>query len=213
VDDYRFLYLSESLMHCRYRWLIAWTILLLAKPVTAEAENTQVTGATISQCVAQLEDEDRTIRCRAVRTLGVFEQAAAKPLTDALSHSDPAVRYLAAVHLGRIGGVGLKAASDELAKLADDEDSKSVQMAAAFALCRAGKVDEHLSLLIERLKYPERAMACSAAELIGNIGPAAARAISALEKAQDENQPGGDGDYHLGGAAKAALRKVQPESP
>jgi hypothetical protein len=115
------------------------------------------------------------------------------------------------VRLGQLRGDALDKATDELEKLVADKKSKSVQMAAAFALCRAGKVDKHLPLLIERLQYPERAMACSAAELIGALGPAAAPAISALEKARDDNQPGGDGDYHLGGAATAALRHVQPQ--
>ncbi len=198
-------------MHRRYRFIIAWTMLFVVGPLVARAETREVAGMTLAQCVAQLDDENRTLRCRAVRTLGAFEQDAVKPLTAALSHSDPAVRYLAAAHLGRIGGDGLKAASEKLEKLVDDKRSKSVQMAAAFALCRAGKLDENLNLLIERLKYPERAMACSAAALIGSIGPVAAAAVPALEQARDENEPGGDGDYHLGGAATAALRQIQPE--
>src|SRR5690606_7343110 len=127
------------------------------------------------------DDENRTVRCRGVRTLGGFEQHAVKPLAEALAHSDAAVRYLAAVQLGRIGGEGLQAATEELEKLVSDEQSKAVQMAAAFALCRAGKLDEHLDLLIERMKSGERAMACSAAALIGDLGPAAARAAAALE--------------------------------
>jgi HEAT repeat protein len=195
----------------RYRSLIAWTSLLLATPLIAQAETRQFAGLTLDQCVAQLDDQNRTVRCRAVRTLAAFEQDAAKPLARALAHTDPAVRYLAAVQLGRIGGEGLQAATDKLEKLVADPQSQSVQMAAAFALCRAGKLDENLDLLVERLKAPERAMACSAAELIGDIGSPAAAAAGALKKMKDENQPGGEGDYHRGGAATNALRKVQPE--
>jgi HEAT repeat protein len=196
------------------RFPVAATIVLsvlLSVSSNASAETAKVAGLTLPQCVAQLEHENRTVRCRAVRTLAVFGEDAAKPLAAALSHSDPAIRYLAAVQLGQIGGDGLEAASQELEKLAADERSKSVQLAAAFALCQSGKTDEHLPLLIERLKYPERAMACSAAELLGMIGPPAAGAVSALETARDENKPGGSGDYHLGGAAEAALRKIQAQ--
>jgi hypothetical protein len=64
-------------------------------------------------------------------------------------------------------------------------------------------------LLITRLESPERAMCCSAAEMLGQLGATAAPALSALEKARDENLPGGKGDYHLGGAATEAMRKIR----
>lgn len=177
----------------------------------AYAETPTVAGLTLKECVALLDDDDRTVRCRAVRTLAGFGQDAAKPLATALAHADAAVRYLAAVQLGQIGGDGLRDANEELEKIVGDERSRAVQMAAAYALCRGGKLDEPLDLLIERLNDKERGMACSAAELIGEIGPAAARAVSALEQARDADRPGGGGVYHVDRAAAHALRKVQPE--
>lgn len=193
----------------RLQWVAA-ALLCAAMPL-AQAETPTVAGLTLQECVALLDDEDRTVRCRAVRTLGGFEQDAAKPLATALTHADAAVRYLAAVQLGRIGGDGLQAAAEELEKLVGDERSRAVQMAAAYALCRSGKLDAPLDLLIARLEDDERGMACSAAELIGELGPAAARAVPALEQARDDDRPGRNGVYHVDRAAAHALRKVQPE--
>ncbi len=202
--------LGRQRLQCSAAGLLL-AVTFVAVPLVARAETPTVAGLTLKECVALLDDEDRTVRCRAVRTLGGFEQDAAQPLTAALDHSDAAVRYLAAVQLGRIGGAGLQASTEELEKLAGDERSNAVQMAAAFAPCRVGKLDEHLDLLIERLKSNEHAMACSAAALIGDIGPSAARAVPALEQARDGQQGNGKSVYPVGRAAAAALRKVQPE--
>ena len=193
----------------RLPWVVG-ALFWVAMPL-AWAEPPMVAGLTLKECVALLDDEERTVRCRAVRTLGGFDQDAAQPLAAALTHADAAVRYLAAVQLGRIGGDGLQEAAEELEKLVGDERSKAVQMAAAYALCRGGKLDEPLDLLIERLQDDERGMACSAAELIGEIGPAAARAVPALEQARDAERPDGGSVYHVDRAAAHALRKVQPE--
>lgn len=200
-------------MHRNRRQRLGWVAgaLFWAAVPLAFAEPPTVTGLTLKECVELLDDEDRTVRCRAVRTLAGFEQAAAVPLAKALTHADAAVRYLAAVELGRIGGEGLQRCTEELEKLVTDERSRAVQMAAAYALCRSGKLDEHLDLLMARLDDDERGMACSAAELIGEIGPAAARAVPALEKARDTQRPGGGSVYHVDRAAAHALRKVQPE--
>src|SRR5690606_18525179 len=111
----------------RLQWVVG-TLLCAAIPL-AYAETPTVAGLTLKECVALLDDEDRTVRCRAVRTLAGFEQDAAQPLAAALNHTDAAVRYLAAVQLGRIGGAGLEKAAEKLEKLLGDEQSKAVQMA------------------------------------------------------------------------------------
>ena len=64
--------------------------------------------------------------------------------------------------------------------------------------------------MIKTLDYPERGMACASAFLIGQIGPPAIEATAALEKTLDANRPGTQGgDYHLGGEAINALRKLK----
>lgn len=171
-----------------------------------------IAGRDLQYYEAQLKSEDRTVRLRAIKTLGAFGDVAGEALAAALTHDDAAVRYTAAVHLGRIGGEPLQGAVDQLVKIRNDSSSLACQQAAAFALCRAGRLDEHLSLLVERLAYPERAMACSAAELIGMIGPPAASAIETLEQVKRDNPPSGKGDYHLGGAAGHAIDKLKSDS-
>jgi len=177
-------------------------------PTLCRAQTT-VAGRTVESCKAELKDSNRVVRCAAARTLGAFGEAAGPALTEALTHDDPAVRYLAASHLGRIGGKPLDNAKKNLRKLFQDDSSAAVRLSAAYALCAAGDSDDPLRLLITRLESPERAMCCSAAEMLGQLGATAAPALSALEKARDENLPGGKGDYHLGGAATEAMRKIR----
>ena len=187
------------------------TFLLMASVFAADPPT--VAGRTVQQYADDLDHEDRVVRLRAVKSLGVFGASAAEPLRQALDHQDAAVRYTAAVHLGRIGGETLKASRKRLQQLAGDETSFAVQMAASFALCRIGLVEEHLPLLIEGLAFPERGTSCSAAELIGQLGPAAAAASEPLQQTYERHRPGvKGGDYHIGGAAKNALRKVQPSA-
>lgn len=171
-----------------------------------------IAGRTIEDYATELKDESRVVRLRAARSLGAFGVAAGDALRGALAHDDAAIRYIAAEQLGRIGGKPLEQANPALTKLANDESSLAVRLAACYALCRAGLVEQHLPLLIETLRYPERGTACSAAELIGNIGPSAAAAIATLEEVHQKNRPGAKGgDYHVGGATMNALRKLRVE--
>lgn len=190
------------------------TTVAFAVELPVEVGPPTVAGRTVQQYDIDLDHEDRVVRLRAVKSLGAFGASAAEPLRDALDHQDAAVRYTAAVHLGRIGGETLKAAQQRLQQLAGDETSFAVRMAASFALCRQGLLEEHLPLLIQGLKFPERGTSCSAAELIGQLGPSADAAIEPLQQIYDRHRPGvKGGDYHIGGAAKNALRKVQTSSP
>ncbi len=190
----------------------ATVAILLCCCVHAWAEETRlVAGRTIDDYVSQLSDDDRVVRLRAIRSLGVFGADAGEELAEGLTHEDAAVRDLAAVSLGQVGGASLESAKTQLGKLAKDDTSRAVRMAASYSLCRAGLIDEHLPFLVETLAYPERGTACSAAELIGRIGPDAAAAIAPLEAAYSKHRPGAKGgDYHIGGAALNALRKLRP---
>ena len=175
---------------------------------------TEVAGYTLADYAEQIQSEDRVIRLRAARSLAPFGDAAGELLLESLDHQDAAVRFIAAENLGRLGGDPLEEAVGRLCELAEDESSHAVRLAASFALCRHGLDDMHLPFLIETLDYPERGMACTAAFLIGEIGPDAKAAQRALEKAFEANRPGArGGDYHLGGAAQNALRKIRGVSP
>ena len=172
----------------------------------------QIAGKSIEQFTKMLGDEKRTVRLRAIKSLGAFGIPAGDALQQALEHEDRAVQYTAAVHLGRIGGSPLESASDALVKLAEQKESLAVRFAAAFALCRADKTEKYLPILTATLSYPDRGTVCSCAELIGMLGANGKAAIPALEEAYAKNKPGvKGGDYHIGGAANNALRKVRGE--
>lgn len=196
-----------------------WFQVLLSLPLVwlaccdGFAEDTpRVAGRTLAEHASLLSDADRVVRLRAARSLGSFGVEAGEARIGMLDHEDAAVRYIGAVQLGRLGEEPLKKAKPRLRELASEESSLAVRMAASYALCRSGLVDEHLPLLVDSLKYPERGTACSAAELIGDIGPSAAAAIDPLETAYAKHKPGADGgDYHIGGAAANALRKLRPD--
>lgn len=171
-----------------------------------------IAGRTLGDYQSDLASEDRVVRLRAIKSAGAFGSPAGEMLGDALEHSDAAVRYVAAIHLGGIGGETLQGAKEPLQKLSDSDDSKAVRMAAAYALCELGLLEEHLPTLIAMLEHPNRGTACSAAELIGALGSDAGAAIDALEKTYQANRPGDGGDYHLGGAVQNALRKVRDDA-
>lgn len=171
-----------------------------------------VAGRSIDDYTLELSNPNRVVRLRAVKSLGAFGESAGEALCTALESDDKAVQYIAAVHLGRIAGKPLQAAKKRLESITTDKDSLAAAVAASFALCRAGESEKHLPLMIEALKYPERGMVCCTAELIGMLGPTAVAAIEPLEQAYQKHRPGAKGgDYHIGGAAMNALRKIKGE--
>ncbi|MFK8113313.1 MAG: HEAT repeat domain-containing protein [Rubripirellula sp.] len=174
------------------------------------AETKSVAGKTLQQNLELLAGTERAVRLRAIRSIGLFGQPAGDALLTALDHQDAAVRYIAAEHLGRLGGEALEKAKARLRELADDESSLAVRTAASYALCRGGDLDKHLPLLIKTLDYPERGMVCSTAALLAKIGPPAKAAIGPLEKVHAQHRSGvKGGDYHIGGAAMNALREIR----
>ena len=175
-------------------------------------EPSVVAGRSIDDYTLELSNPNRVVRLRAVKSLGAFGESAGEALCTALESDDKAVQYTAAVHLGRIAGKPLQAAKKRLESITTDKDSLAAAVAASFALCRAGESEKHLPLMIEALKYPERGMVCCTAELIGMLGPTAVAAIEPLEQAYQKHRPGAKGgDYHIGGAALNALRKIKGE--
>lgn len=187
------------------------TMLYLLPPELSAADPVQsVAGRSLTEYAQQLSSDNRVVRLRAAKSLGVFGESAGPALLEALQNQDAAVQYIAAEHLGLIGGQPLEQAKPELIRLSDEVSPLPVRMAAAFALCRSGDVKTHLSTLTDALQHRERGVVCSAAALIGKIGPEAETAIEALEKVHAEHRAGvKGGDYHRGGAAMNALRQIR----
>ncbi len=182
-----------------------------ARADDAEKPVREVAGRTLQQHAERLDDSERTVRLRALRSLAPFGAPAADAIARCLGHEDAAMRYVAAVSLGDLGSDAVSKSKSGLERLIGDERSLAVQTAAAYALCQSDREEDlqkYLPVLIEGLNHPERGMACGTAELIGKLGPKAVAAASELEKVYASNRPGGKGDYHIGGAAKNALRKL-----
>jgi HEAT repeat protein len=169
-----------------------------------------VAGQSLEQTTALVNDEDRVIRLRAIRTLVVFGQPVGSTLLELLDHQDAAARYLAAQSLGDLGGEALANGKQRLVAMADADASGAVKMSVSYALCQAGEMEKYLPRLIESLDHVDRGTVCSAADLIGKLGPPAAAAVEALDKVYQQHHAGvKDGDYHRGGAAMNALRKIR----
>lgn len=167
-----------------------------------------VAGRSLADFAGELNHDDRTTRLQAIRSLAPFGTPAAVHFATCLDHEDPAMRYLAAVGLGDLGMSSAEDSIDQLKKIASDDSMQSVRMSACYALCQAGQMDDYLPKLGKYIDYPERGMACCAALLIGKLGAEAKSIAPVLQAAYDANAPGGSGDYHVGGAAKNALRKL-----
>lgn len=191
---------------------IAMALLFASCCFAEPSDLDKLAGKTVEQHSAHLDDSDRTVRLRAAKSLASMGQAAGTTLSEALNHDDSAVRYIAATGLGRMGGKALEVSRESLEKLIDDQRSHAVRMAASFALCRLDANAEHLSVLIDALSHNERGIVCAAAELLGDIGPYAKDAIEPLVAIHAKHKWGvKGGDYHIGGAAMNALRRIDPE--
>lgn len=177
-----------------------------AKPVK------EVAGRTLGQWVVDLDSPNEFVRLRAVKSLLPFGKAAVPPLSRALGDKHIGVQYWAASHLGDLK-TAPKPAIATLRKM-EAGKNEALAMAAAYALCQIEKPDGHITLLMLRLEYPERGMACCAAEFLGKLGTKAKAAVPALEAAykRHDRKPGEKGkasaDYHIRGASQNALRLI-----
>lgn len=166
----------------------------------ADAERT-VGGLSLSNWSAELKSPSPVVRRRAVLSLGAFGKSAVPVLTQALGHDDPVVRYWAASELGDLGDEA-KSAIEPLRKM-HSEKSIGVRIAAAYALCRIGQVEEGLPTLLEGLKDETRGVWNSSADFLARIGPPAKAAIPTIE---EEAKRGAD---HIADICNEALRRIR----
>jgi len=102
-------------------------------------------------------------------------------LIDGLDAVDPAERYWAATGLGNIGTPAMPGA-ESLAEALED-DSASVRVAAAKALCLLDMPEDALGILVRELKSEHQWVRLSAASALDAIGETARPAIPALREA------------------------------
>ena len=160
-----------------------------------------VAGRSLVDWSAELQSTSPVVRRRAVLSVGAFGSRAVPELTKALSHDDAIVRYWAASELGDLGE-DAKAAIEPLRKLLG-EKSIGMRIAAGYALCRIGQVEEGLPSLLEGLKHNERGVWNSSADFLARIGPPAKAAIPTLEA---EGKREAD---HIADICNEALRRIR----
>ncbi|NOX56371.1 MAG: hypothetical protein GXP27_18385 [Planctomycetes bacterium] len=102
-------------------------------------------------------------------------------LVKRLGDKDAGVRFWAAKGLANLGPKA-KPAVDALKGVLTDP-SGDVRVAAAQALCRAGRVDLGLPALVDQLEHGELWVRVAAADAIDYLGEAARPAIPALRRA------------------------------
>lgn len=158
-------------------------------------------GRLMSEWTAELQSSSPVIRRRAVLSIGAFGKTSVPVLTKALAHDDAVVRYWAASELGDLGD-DAKSAVEPLRKLLG-EKSMGVRIAAGYALCRIGEVEQGLPSLLEGLQHDERGVWNSSADFLARIGPSAKAAIPTLEEA------GKRGADHIADICNEALRRIR----
>ena len=160
-----------------------------------------VAGRSLADWSAELQSSAPVVRRRAALSLRAFGKTAVPELTKALAHEDAVVRYWAASALGDLGG-DAKSALEPLRKV-HGEKSIGLRIAAAYALCRIGQVEEALPTLQEGLKHDARGVWNSSADFLARIGPPAKAAIPTLEA---EGKRGAD---HIADICNEALRRIR----
>lgn len=198
-----------------HRWL---TVMLLGETAAmlglvaidaggAQPTPSTVAGRTLSEWSAQLKSSNRTVRRRAVLTLGAFGPRAVSALTGALKDDNPAVRYWAASRLGDIGPPA-RSARPVLKRLLIGK-SFAVRLSAAYALCRLGDIQTGLPILIKGLTVADKGTNVSTADFLARIGPPAKAAVPALKNAiAEEKRQKRRSVIHVARAAEEALRRI-----
>lgn len=138
-------------------------------------------GRNAVQWTEVLSADDQLDRLAAAKALGVLK--ATQPLNDALKHDDPVIRYWAAIELGRGGQL------DELSnlKIALEDSTPYVRVAAAEALCHLGQPEMGVPVLVTSLQHPLDAVRLAAISSLESIGPQASVAREAIDQATGDS--------------------------
>jgi len=128
----------------------------------------------------------QTDRFPLVRILDAAEGVGRGPgelprLRGLLADSDPAVRFWAATGLTVLGAEGRSATEELTPALADP--SANVRLAAAEALCRLGREEDGLPIVIEELQHEDQRVRLHAAIVLVAVGEKARGAVPQIRKA------------------------------
>ena len=185
----------------RLRLILALPSLILVTETLAERSDL-IAGRDFEGWVADLNSENETERLRAAKTIGLFGVRAVPALTVLLEEKEPSIRYWAASQLGDLG----PAAAQSLPALRNvyEISPLSVRLALDYAISRIDPAEFRTDALIKGVRSGQRSMACSAADFLGRLGPAARDLLPALAEVRQRA-----GDYHIKGGVKNAIRSIE----
>ncbi len=186
----------EPHFNVRVAVLILFTLLLLGNPLWGQS------AEEIKKLIAQLGDEDETVRRSAGVTLGCRIGAPAVPeLISAMFAENKDVRRWAAYALGQIGPQSAPAAIPALAAALTDEDL-GVRKSAALALGWIGpKAAPAIPALDAGLRDENYGVRSHVVSALGSLGP---KAVPSLVKALSL------GDRRIRANAVASLAEIGP---
>ncbi|MEM7560611.1 MAG: HEAT repeat domain-containing protein, partial [Planctomycetota bacterium] len=177
---------------CRCCCLILLTAISSQAATNPFLSANEVAGRNLAGWKKDLSSDNRTVRLRAVKTLGAFDAEAVPTLTELLGDQDVAVQYWAASHLGNIGSAA-KSSVPALKGLFGS-DSQPLRMAVSYALCSIEGVDEWSKPLLEGIDSKQREVGCTAADFLARLGPKAKSILGEVEAKHQEYLPN-KGDY------------------
>ena len=172
--------------------------------VAALASFGPAASGVVPALINALADTETLVRVAANRTLGEIGPDGAPALVQALGN-DPRseVRAGAALVLGNLVGTDDRAVS-ALAAALEGDAALDVRVSAARGLSVGGPESvAALPALVDALEAPEPELAQWAALALGRMGPAAAAAVGALERASES------ADRMAANAANQALRQIR----
>ena len=156
----------------------------------------------------RLDADDLLERLLAIKALDGADVAKAQAAYfKALEDPDGPVRYWAVVGLHNVcdDAGSIRRASTALAKLLPGDDSPSVRLAVAQALCDWGREDQGLPVLVDALQNGTATVRLVAAIALGSIGDRARPALPQLRAALE------DPDYYVNRVAIYAVQRLELE--
>lgn len=181
-------------------------LLLAAQQIRAIAQTDLVAGRTLAQWQTALDSENRTVRLRAAKTIGIFGESAVAANIEMLGDQDEAVRYWAASHLGNLDELP-ESAVEPLLRLWES-DSSALRLAAAYALCHKD-FDRYCEPLLAGIDSNNREMGSTAGDFLARLGPLAKSALPRVEARYKALKA--KGDYHIRGAVENAARNIRAD--
>jgi len=159
-----------------------------------------VFGRTLSSWVDDLNNDASLKRMRAAATIALLGTDASPVLLRALEDPEVCVAYWAAVGLGN-KGVADAGVVDALTK-ALGHGSKTVQLAAASALCALNKSDAAIPVGLEAMKDPDIFVRLAAIQILESVEPKPESVMQALRIALEDK---GNASNNVADVARHAL--------